>query len=222
MNIRYWTSGSDAEVEGQWVWTSTGQPLAFFNWYPGAPNNGYDDEDYLYIGFGGSPQWNDLRPATAYSSICEMWPCCPRHAPPPPSASAASLYQNFLRCIERNKSKLWIARIVESIPEISRLSSQFSIDVRSLRKAERNFCLTPSLQQQTNNKSPEKMKKLLCQLQSIKNRLPRFWKETGGTIIFFIFLLLSTGFSSSWCSISFSLPISLLLLCFLFFNWEPV
>jgi hypothetical protein len=56
-----WLGGSDAAVEGSWVWQTgpeTGDALVFFNWAGGEPNN-LNNEDGL-IGWWSGDGWNDL------------------------------------------------------------------------------------------------------------------------------------------------------------------
>ena len=59
----FWTSGSDARVEGEWIWTATGQPVSFTNWRPSEPNDlkyGPNGEDYLIMSFAFPGKWNDV------------------------------------------------------------------------------------------------------------------------------------------------------------------
>ena len=74
----WWTSGSDEEFEGDWLWTATGEPFNYDNWTLGiTPNNFGGVEHYLQVYAGWSPwgyNWND-RPGTDLdNSICEsLW-----------------------------------------------------------------------------------------------------------------------------------------------------
>ena len=70
----WWTSGSDVEVQNNWVWTATGQPVRYTNWAPGEPNNVGTLEHYIGIQVSGSsikwfdfPEWN----WTFIYAICE-------------------------------------------------------------------------------------------------------------------------------------------------------
>lgn len=87
----FWTSGSDSEYEGDWVWTSSdmafwsgdenGEPTdgAYVNWGEGKPNNAvstWQSEDCLVIYIesgedGATASWNDLPCADPYSYVCE-------------------------------------------------------------------------------------------------------------------------------------------------------
>ena len=40
-NTNVWIGGTDAASEGTWVWSPSGTPLSYTNWYPGEPNNGH-------------------------------------------------------------------------------------------------------------------------------------------------------------------------------------
>jgi len=70
----FWTSGSDAAVEGRWIWTATGQPLNYTNWYPYQPDNSLN-EDYIAFNDYSNGKWNDRNGTnTIYSysyTICE-------------------------------------------------------------------------------------------------------------------------------------------------------
>ena len=68
---QYWTSGSDFGHEGLWVWTSTGKSFTYTNWAQDEPNNGGGDQNYLTMGYGSDPKWDDERETRAYPSICE-------------------------------------------------------------------------------------------------------------------------------------------------------
>ena len=55
----FWTSGSDAANEKQFVWTATGQPFDYTNWAAGSPDN-TASHDYVGMNAGATAQWNDL------------------------------------------------------------------------------------------------------------------------------------------------------------------
>ncbi|MEO1620018.1 MAG: LamG-like jellyroll fold domain-containing protein, partial [Cyanobacteria bacterium J06632_3] len=55
----FWIGITDTTVEGQFVWVS-GEEVEYTNWAPGEPNND-GDQDYGYMNFGGSKQWDDAR-----------------------------------------------------------------------------------------------------------------------------------------------------------------
>lgn len=56
----FWTSGSDAEFDGEWIWTATGLPITYFSWYGSSPD-GRPGEDYLYINCNLPGKWDDWR-----------------------------------------------------------------------------------------------------------------------------------------------------------------
>ena len=68
---QFWTSGSDAAVTGEWIWTATSQPLNYTNWQFGLPNNG-TGEDYLLMNYrlGNWDDWYDDSRAVL-RAICE-------------------------------------------------------------------------------------------------------------------------------------------------------
>jgi len=60
-----WLGLNDEAVEGSFVWAS-GEPVGYYNWLPGLPDNAYGDENYVHMmrsgnGFGHpGGTWNDL------------------------------------------------------------------------------------------------------------------------------------------------------------------
>lgn len=44
----WWTSGSDQDTEGEWIWTATNERLNYTNWAKRQPN-GEDKENYLLL-----------------------------------------------------------------------------------------------------------------------------------------------------------------------------
>ena len=61
---------NDVVTEGEWV-DSSGQPLAYTNWYKNQPSNsnGVDHYALYYFGFGG--QWNDGPANRVDHVVCE-------------------------------------------------------------------------------------------------------------------------------------------------------
>ncbi|MDF1738038.1 MAG: lectin-like protein [Verrucomicrobiales bacterium] len=55
--LHLWLGGSDEEVEDLWKWTD-GEPITWFQWDRGEPNNGGRREHYIQMRAGG--KWNDL------------------------------------------------------------------------------------------------------------------------------------------------------------------
>nr|XP_017002266.2 C-type lectin 37Da-like [Drosophila takahashii] len=49
----YWTSGADLANQGKHDWFSTGDPITLDIWYPGEPNNQYDNEHCDELGDRG-------------------------------------------------------------------------------------------------------------------------------------------------------------------------
>ena len=54
-----WLGASDDAQEGAWTWI-TGEPWGYTNWYPGEPNAGYPNEDYLLVTNGLGGRWVDV------------------------------------------------------------------------------------------------------------------------------------------------------------------
>ena len=62
INSYFWTSGSDAAKEGEWIWTATGQPITYFNWCSSCPDNRTDEDYLILVGFqvGIWDDWFDI------------------------------------------------------------------------------------------------------------------------------------------------------------------
>ena len=54
-----WLGASDEEEEGTWTWI-TDEPWDYTNWYPGEPNDGYPNEDYLLAMHVAGGRWVDV------------------------------------------------------------------------------------------------------------------------------------------------------------------
>ena len=66
--LRFWTSGNDISLEGQWVWASTGYGFTFFDWHGGQPDNYGNNEDVME--FRGLA-WNDVPDGMPLLPLCE-------------------------------------------------------------------------------------------------------------------------------------------------------
>jgi hypothetical protein len=71
----FWTSGSDKQTEGHWIWESSGLNLnpGFTNWSDGQPDNAGGNEDCLHLNrnSGGRIAWNDAGCNVLLDAICE-------------------------------------------------------------------------------------------------------------------------------------------------------
>jgi hypothetical protein len=74
-----WIGFSDAQVEGQWRWSSN-EPVSFPSpWGAGEPNNASGIEDWGHFGAAGSGWgWNDAQEGSAFRSLIELQQRPPR------------------------------------------------------------------------------------------------------------------------------------------------
>jgi len=65
-----WIGGTDAALEGTWVWSPSGTPLSYTNWWSGEPNNVGGNEDCLSVFYdvGG---WYDNRCSHELKYVCQ-------------------------------------------------------------------------------------------------------------------------------------------------------
>lgn len=69
--VGYWIDGSDAEIEGRWVY-SDGRPIVYSNWGQGEPNNGGGAHPEHWIHTDRRGVWNDTEAGIRDSGfICE-------------------------------------------------------------------------------------------------------------------------------------------------------
>ena len=76
--LNFWTSGTDTDEEGTYVWKSTNLPITWANWSPGQPNQDPADthpsaqEDCCRMrSTPPNHQWSDVRCDLEHSFICE-------------------------------------------------------------------------------------------------------------------------------------------------------
>lgn len=71
---KFWTGGTDAVVENNWIWSMTGKPITTFkSWRTGEPNNndkgmGEDCLEFIRL---QSKTWNDAVCNYTQPFICE-------------------------------------------------------------------------------------------------------------------------------------------------------
>ncbi|QEI41649.1 Poly(beta-D-mannuronate) C5 epimerase 7 [Dolichospermum sp. UHCC 0315A] len=65
-----WTGLTDKLTEGQYKWAS-GETPTYTNWYPGEPNNGGGNEDYVGMNYGAAGKWNDFASTASFKGIIE-------------------------------------------------------------------------------------------------------------------------------------------------------
>lgn len=67
----WWTSGSDNEKEGEWIWKATGQRFNFSHWINGQPFVS-DKHNYLQFSKQRDLRWFDRKIEEEKFSICEI------------------------------------------------------------------------------------------------------------------------------------------------------
>lgn len=66
---RFWTSGADLALEGQFSWYSTGKLFEYTNFRTAQPDN-YENKEQC-IEFSNDAKWNDNSCSTPLYFICE-------------------------------------------------------------------------------------------------------------------------------------------------------
>ena len=66
-------SGTDRETEGKWIFQFSKEPVKFFDWWNGNPDNYQGVEDYLALYWGFRYKMNDIIPEQrgGYKFMCE-------------------------------------------------------------------------------------------------------------------------------------------------------
>ena len=72
-NKKYWLGLTDAAIEGQYVWPSTGSLAGYTNWNNGEPNNANGNEDCVGMDAASNfRRWNDDNcAATTRYALCQ-------------------------------------------------------------------------------------------------------------------------------------------------------
>ncbi|MEO1620162.1 MAG: DUF4347 domain-containing protein, partial [Cyanobacteria bacterium J06632_3] len=66
-----WIGLNDTAAEGQFEWVS-GEAVTYTNWAPGEPNNGGGAQDYGWMNYGSSRQWDDNYAGARLRGIIEL------------------------------------------------------------------------------------------------------------------------------------------------------
>nr|XP_011455487.2 perlucin [Crassostrea gigas] len=69
-----WIDGTDALVEGEWIWTTTGKAIAtddYQKWFPGEPNSNGRGEDCMGLLHHENYNWSDESCEVMNNFLCE-------------------------------------------------------------------------------------------------------------------------------------------------------
>ena len=69
-----WIDGTDALVEGEWIWTTNGNPItseSYQKWFPGEPNSKGTGEDCMDLLHHENYNWNDESCEAMNNFLCE-------------------------------------------------------------------------------------------------------------------------------------------------------
>jgi hypothetical protein len=88
-----WLGASDSQNEGEWKWV-TGEPVVYSNWYPGEPNDGYFDEDFMAL--ADNYLWFDAGPGNGMTPTLLMKGYVVEYEPPFDELPAPEFPSTFL------------------------------------------------------------------------------------------------------------------------------
>ncbi|XP_074641666.1 perlucin-like [Tubulanus polymorphus] len=71
-NRGFWIGGNDFAKEGEWRWVQTGEPIRYWNWYHGQPDNMKGQEHCLELEKKYGYRWNDQPCHIDNHFICEI------------------------------------------------------------------------------------------------------------------------------------------------------
>ncbi|XP_069120588.1 perlucin-like [Argopecten irradians] len=70
--IRFWLDGSDADIEGDWIWAESGHRVTYTHWNHGEPSNSrHGTDDCLVLHGGMGFRWDDIPCLYQARYICE-------------------------------------------------------------------------------------------------------------------------------------------------------
>jgi glucose/arabinose dehydrogenase len=67
----FWIGINDRRVEGQFEWVN-GETTSYRNWAPGEPNNGGGNQDFGWMNYSRTRQWDDNSPTALLRGIIEI------------------------------------------------------------------------------------------------------------------------------------------------------
>ncbi|MEM8504707.1 MAG: sialate O-acetylesterase [Cyanobacteria bacterium P01_D01_bin.1] len=113
----FWIGINDRRREGQFEWVS-GEAVTYTNWAPGEPNDALGNQDYGWINYSSSKQWDDAFSSSQFRGIIEINSTIPPVVPPvtPTSIVIEAEDLNFdsdfqVSTIDRNASGGRILRV---------------------------------------------------------------------------------------------------------------
>jgi hypothetical protein len=68
--IEVWAGGTDRDDEGNWRWI-TDEPMPYFNWSGGEPNNDDGEEHCMVLRGEAASRWDDRRCNSGHAFVCE-------------------------------------------------------------------------------------------------------------------------------------------------------
>lgn len=67
----FWIGGTDAVVEGEWIWITSQAKFSYDDWADDFPDDYEDNEDCAHLWSGVNYSWNDSHCDERMNFICE-------------------------------------------------------------------------------------------------------------------------------------------------------
>ncbi len=97
-----WIGISDKAVEGQFQWAS-GEAVTYTNWAPGQPNDGRGGQDYGWMNYGSTSQWDDHFADAQLRGIIEINGSTPPTGPGNPDADPDDNEYRYIRFVANSE-----------------------------------------------------------------------------------------------------------------------